>query len=206
MINLVLFFAILICASQSIRSKKLIPSAIWLAGTSAMLSIFFFKMGANQVAVIELSVGAGLVTVLLIFAISVAGEEAITASPIIPRALIIGLIVAFAILLGVFIFPSSSIKPLSPEPPLTTVLWNDRGLDILTQIVLIFAGVLGLLGLLAEAKPPLEQPMAEEFITKRQEGLAELERGSEQPTLKNAYSGEGGELEQPDIVKEVSYP
>ena len=206
MINVVLFLAILICAIQSIRSKKLIPSAIWLAGVSAMLSIFFFKMGANQVAVIELSVGAGLVTVLLIFAIGVAGEEAITASPIIPRALTIGLMIAFVTLLGVFIFPPDSTKPLQPEPPLTTVLWNQRGLDVLTQIVLIFAGVLGTLGLLAEVKPPLEQPMADEFIAKRQEGLAELERESEQPILESSFSGEDGDVEQKDTVKEVSYP
>jgi NADH:ubiquinone oxidoreductase subunit 6 (subunit J) len=206
MINLVLFFAILICAIQSIHSKKLIPSAIWLAGASAILSILIFKMGANQVAVIELSVGAGLVTVLLIFAIGVAGEEATSASPIIPRALIIGLIFAFVFLLGIFIFPPGSTKSPQPEPPLTTILWNERGLDILTQIVLIFAGVLGLLGLLAEAKPPLEQPMADEFIARRQEGLAALERESEQPTLERSLLGEGGGLEQQDTIKEVSHP
>jgi uncharacterized MnhB-related membrane protein len=206
MINVVLFFAILICAIQSIRSKRLISSAIWLAGASAILSIFFFKMGANHVAVIELSVGAGLVTVLLIFAIGVAGEEAITASPIIPRVLTIGLMIAFVLLLGVFIFPSSSTKQVSPEPPLTTVLWNERGLDVLTQIVLIFAGVLGTLGLLAEAKPPLEQPMADEFIVRRQEGLAELERVGEQPIFESSLPGDGGDGEQPDTVKELSYP
>jgi uncharacterized MnhB-related membrane protein len=193
MINIVLLLAILICAIQSIRSKKLILSAIWLAGVSALLAILFFKMGASQVAVIELSVGAGLVTVLFIFAISVAGDEAITASPNIPKAIIIGLLLAFMILLGVFIFPPNSAKPLSPESPLTTVLWTDRGLDVLVQIVLIFAGVLGLLGLLAEAKPPLDQPAADEFIAIRQEALAELERESKQPILGTSAQGESGD-------------
>jgi len=181
--NLVLFIAILTCAIQSIRSKKLILSAIWLAGVSALLSIFFFQMGAHQVAVIELSVGAGLVTVLLIFAIGVAGEEAIVAPPIIPRVLTFGLVLAFVLLLGWYSIPQGSIDSLPPEPPLTTVLWEQRGLDVITQIVLIFAGVLGLLGLLAEVKPPLQQPMADEFIAKRQDDLAELEKESDHSSL-----------------------
>jgi hypothetical protein len=119
--------------------------------------------------------------------------------------LTIALTIAFVLLLGVFIFPSSSTKPISPEPPLTTILWKDRGLDILTQIVLIFAGVLGTLGLLAEAKPPLEQPMADEFIVKRQEGLVELERMSEKPIFERSLPGEGVDAEQLDTIKEVSY-
>lgn len=206
MINLVLFLAILTGAIQSIRSKRLIHSAIWLAGVSAMLSIFFFKMGANQVAVIELSVGAGLVTVLFIFAIGVAGEEAITARPVIPRVLTLGLVTIFLVLLVWFIFPPSTTASLTPEPSLSTVLWEERGLDVLAQIVLIFAGVLGLLGLLAEAKPPLDQPMAQEFIVKRQEGLAELVRESDQSAPGSHLPEKPERPGEHDTVKEVSYP
>jgi NADH:ubiquinone oxidoreductase subunit 6 (subunit J) len=203
MVTLALSVAILICAIQSIRSRKLILSAIWLAGVSALLSIILFHMGAHQVAVIELSVGAGLVTVLLIFAIGVAGEEAINAPPIVPRALIFGLVILFIVLLGWYILPPSSTKPLQPEPPLTTVLWEERGLDVITQIILIFAGVLGLLGLLAEAKPPLDQPMADEFIAKRQEGLAELERESDYPALGRSVPKMEEAVFGDDKVKEV---
>jgi len=53
----------------------LIASALWLAGVSALVSIMCYLLGAYAVAVIELSVGAGLVTVLFVFAISIAGEE-----------------------------------------------------------------------------------------------------------------------------------
>ena len=203
MITLLLCIAILICAIQSIRSKRLILSAIWLAGVSALLSILLFQMGAPQIAVIELSVGAGLVTVLLIFAIGVAGEEAITASPVIPRVLIICLVTAFVLLLGWFSFPPSTAKPMQSESSLTTVLWEERGLDVITQIVLIFAGVLGLLGLLAEAKPPLDQPMADEFIAKRQEGLADLEREGDYATLENSMPKTQEQLDEHDTVMEV---
>jgi len=175
-----LMIAILICAILSIRSSKLIHSAIWLAGVSALLSICFYLMGAPQIAVIELSVGAGLVTVLLIFAIGVAGEEAIRAPSLIPKTLSMGVILIFVFLLSWFSLPKSTAQLSSSDPALSVVLWEQRGLDVLTQIVLIFAGVLGLLGLLAEEKPPLEAPMAEEFIARREMGLAEIEKESAQ--------------------------
>lgn len=47
-------------------------------------------------------------------------------------------------------------------------------MDVLVQIVLIFSGVLGLLGLLAEAKAPLKYPVAEEVAAKREQELEEL--------------------------------
>ena len=36
------------------------------------------------------------------------------------------------------------------EAPFASVLWQERGFDVLVQIGLIFAGVLGILGLLRE--------------------------------------------------------
>jgi hypothetical protein len=42
--------------------------------------------------------------------------------------------------------------------PLSGALWGQRVLDVWIQIVLIFAGVLGMLGLLTEGKPAMLQP------------------------------------------------
>ena len=81
-----LIIVILIFAVQAIRTKQLITSALWLAGVSALCSVLFFLFGAQLVAVIELSVGAGLVTVLFVFAISVAGDDALNATPVPPRS------------------------------------------------------------------------------------------------------------------------
>ena len=61
---IVLTIAMLACAFMAFRAKQLIVSALWLAGCSAILSILMYLLGAFVVAVIELSVGAGLVTVL----------------------------------------------------------------------------------------------------------------------------------------------
>ena len=70
-----LVVAVVVCAFMAMRAKRLLSSALWLAGCSAFVSILFYLMGAAELAVIELSVGAGLVTVLFVLAITVAGED-----------------------------------------------------------------------------------------------------------------------------------
>lgn len=75
MVYVLVAVGILVCAILAIRSKRLLISAIWLAVTSALVALMFYMLGAVQVAVIELSVGAGLVTVLFVFAINISGEE-----------------------------------------------------------------------------------------------------------------------------------
>lgn len=172
--------AAIISAVQAIRVKRLISSALWLAGTSALLSISFYLLGAPTVAAIELSVGAGLVTVLFVFAINIAGEEAWNLHSLLPRPLAAGLVILAAALLGGFIIPVLPIAtPVAnipvEEPPMAFVLWRLRGLDVLVQIVLIFSGVMGLLGLLAEAEPPLELPAAKEFAAKREQELSTMQ-------------------------------
>ena len=113
-----LIIVTLIFALQAILAKQLITSALWLAGVSALCSVLFFLFGAQLVAVIELSVGAGLVTVLFVFAISVEGDDALDATPVPPRLLSAGLAALFILLLGWFILPISQV--LCPYPPLLT--------------------------------------------------------------------------------------
>ncbi len=154
---MVLTLVMLACAFMAFRAKQLIVSALWLAGCSAILSILMYLLGAYWVAVIELSVGAGLVTVLFVFAISVAGDEMIEFKSIIPRpfALIISLV--SIVLLGFMTVSSLVSIPITTEPPFSEVLWQQRGLDMLVQSGLLFAAVIGMLGLLSEAKVPAKE-------------------------------------------------
>jgi NADH:ubiquinone oxidoreductase subunit 6 (subunit J) len=161
----------------AIRARRLLTSALWLAGVSALISIIFFLYGARQVAVIELSVGAGLVTVLFVFAISIAGDDVVDTRPVLPWPMLIGISLLFVFLLGWFILPDS-VNPWAvavTEGSMNDVLWHQRGLDVLVQVVLIFSGVLGLLGLLAEVKPPLEGSAAEEISAERDRELEAME-------------------------------
>jgi len=152
----------LLCAGMAIRAKRLLSAALWLAGVSALVSISLYRLGAHEVAVIELSVGAGLVTVLFVFAISLAGEEAMEARAVLPKPVAWGLMIVSAILLGWMTLPLRAGEGGPAEQAsFATLLWQDRGLDVLVQIVLIFAGVLGVLGLLAEARVPVEMRIVE---------------------------------------------
>jgi uncharacterized MnhB-related membrane protein len=142
---------LLACAMQAVRAKRLLISALWLAGTSALVALEMYLLGAPEVAVIELSVGAGLVTVLFVFAINIAGEEVIPALPVIPKALARLLVFAAVALLawmnrGVIGLQMDVADPMYFK----VVLWENRLLDVLLQMVLIFAGVLGVLGLMDE--------------------------------------------------------
>jgi uncharacterized MnhB-related membrane protein len=146
---------ILACAILAISTKRLLISAIWLALTSALVALMIYLLGAPQVAVIELSVGAGLVTVLFVFAINIAGEEVIGLKSVLPKwlvwvfVLIAAGLAVFLILrsVGIVSFPTGS----SDTP--ASILWQERYLDILLQVALIFSGVLGVVGLLSHAKP-----------------------------------------------------
>ena len=146
-----------------------------MTGVSALLAILFYLMDAPQVAVIELSVGAGLVTVLFAFAISVAGEELLDDSPTFPQVLSIGLVLVAVALLAGLSLPLPASPASGSQPALSELVWQQRGLDVLVQVVLISAGVLGLLGLLAEAKAPLAYPLAEEVAARREREIEELQ-------------------------------
>ena len=69
-INALLLLAILIFTLIAIFSKRLLISAVSLGLTSVMLAINFFAMGAPFAGGFELSIGAGLVSILFIMAIS----------------------------------------------------------------------------------------------------------------------------------------
>jgi uncharacterized MnhB-related membrane protein len=141
---------IILCAILAITAKRLLSSAIWLASVSALSAILFYLLGAREVAVIELSIGAGLVTVLFVFAISIAGDEAMNAKPLIPWILGVALVLSLVILLGWMAIPAFRTAVPTTETSSTDILWDVRGLDLIVQVSLIFAGVLSVLGLLSD--------------------------------------------------------
>jgi uncharacterized MnhB-related membrane protein len=171
LLTAVLILLSIYCGIQALCSSRLLISAIYLAETSIFLSILFFLLGAHQVAVIELSVGAGLVTILLVFAINIAGEDFKENMLVIPKPLSWGLVLSSVILLGIFVLPIDHQQYGALEESFTSQLWGSRAVDVLVQVVLIFTGALGALGLLAEEKAPLQYPAAEEVSAKRDREL-----------------------------------
>ncbi len=153
--HFLILLAILICAFQAVVSKRLLVTAMWLAGTSALVALLMYLMGAYQIAVIELSVGAGLVTVLFVFAINIAGEEPVPFVSIIPKPLAWFAVIAMIGIIAWQILPDEILKnPLqnAVDSGFQYTVWFGRQMDLYLQIFIIFAGVLSMLGLLTEEK------------------------------------------------------
>ncbi len=156
--GILLAVGIAFCAIQCMRVSHLLLCAVWLAGASALLSVMLALLGAAEVAVIELSVGAGLVTVLFVFAIGIAGEPNQALPALVPKPLAWGLaILLVGVLAWLILLIPLEVAPAG-GPPLFEVMWEQRKLDVWMQLVFLFVGVLGILGLLAEAKLPVLNP------------------------------------------------
>jgi uncharacterized MnhB-related membrane protein len=150
MVYIGLVIATLVCAYQVMRAERLMMATIWLAFSSAIVALLLYILGAYEVAVIELSVGAGLVTVLFVFAFSIIGEATIDPTTLVPRVLVWVTILAVSFALGSLTLPLTGLHASSGELPFAVILWQQRWPDVLAQIALIFAGVLGVVGLLSE--------------------------------------------------------
>ena len=141
------------CAYRAIVAKRILTATIYLACISALVSATLYLLGATQVAVMELSVGAGLVTVLLVYALSVVGDDAMDPASVIPKPLAFAVVGLVAIILGWMAFPALRLTAAVGEAELANALWENRVLDVWVQIVLIFSGVMGVLGWLSEKVP-----------------------------------------------------
>ena len=152
MLNALIAAGIILCAIQAIRVKKLIAAALWLAGCSALTALMLYLLGAPEIAVIELSVGAGLVTVLFVFAINIIGDEASVRMPAIPPLVAWLLVILSFGTLAYLNLPLLEIQvpTLATIPMAASSIWEDRALDVILQIVLIFAGVLGIISLISD--------------------------------------------------------
>jgi uncharacterized MnhB-related membrane protein len=163
MLLIIVVAGAIFCAIEAILTKRLLISALWLAGTSALVALTLYLLGAAEVAVVELSVGAGLVTVLFVFAINIAGDEQISNTTIVPKPLAWGLVIVSVILLAWLTLSNFGIQLPTPETSsFSQVLWHDRGLDLLLQAMFIFAGVLGVIGLIADSKQSHQTNNSEE--------------------------------------------
>ena len=138
------------CAYRAIVAKRILSATIYLACISALVSAVIYLLGAAQVAVMELSVGAGLVTVLLVYALSVVGDDALDPASVIPKPVAFGVVGLVVILLGLMAYPAIQTNLDQGATTLASVLWQNRVLDVWIQIALIFSGVMGVLGLLSE--------------------------------------------------------
>lgn len=150
-LQILLLVAAFFCAIMAVRTRPLI-AALWLAALSAVLAIVLYRLGAPEIAVIELSVGAGLITVLLAFAISMAEDEAMP-SALVPKPFALLLVaVAVGALLWLLLPALPAIRQVAADAPFIVQIWDNRVLDLVVQVVAVIAGVMGVLSLLGETR------------------------------------------------------
>lgn len=158
-LHVLLFVGAILCAAMAVRARPL-HAALWLAALSALIAIVLYRLGAPEVAVIELSVGAGLITVLFAFAISMAEDEAMPA-PLVPRPFAWLLVaVAGGALLWLLLPALPAARQIASDDPFIVQIWDNRAIDLALQIVVVLTGVMGVLSLLGETRAP-ESPAVE---------------------------------------------
>lgn len=155
-LDLVLLTLFLVGALWCVLRGSLLRAAIALAVTSTFLTLLMFRLGAPLAAVFELSVCAGLITVVFVSAISLTkpqshAEEIAAARPRIARYWPLPVLVALA-LAALWLFPPTLARPLPPtfaEPAIRYLLWIGRQADVLGQALALFTGIIGIIVLFA---------------------------------------------------------
>jgi NADH-quinone oxidoreductase subunit J len=149
-----------LCALWAVMATDLVKSALALALTSVFLSIVIFVLGAPLAAVFELSVCAGLITVVFISAISMIkpqgndrGEDKGLRRNLrlkkylpLPCLLVVACILLWMNRMDIPALQTAGASQLS----LFEVMWDARRVDLAGQAIMILVGVFGVVVLFKE--------------------------------------------------------
>lgn len=139
----------------AVLSRDLLRSAISLAVASVFLAVIFFRMNAVYAGVFEISVVAGLITVLFITTIALTrGDQEVVENK--RHLLIFPLFFLILIVIDILVMKNllGKIPAIvsSESGTFGEVLWNQRTFDLVGQIGVILAGVLAVLALFRQGK------------------------------------------------------
>lgn len=142
-----LFVLAAVFAMWAVMAKRLLTSAIMLALVSVCVSLIFFNFGAPWAGVFELSVCAGLITVLFIGAVSLIRSEDEKAPENRARFYALPLAAAIFAIAGWFYLPpffenlAGWARLGAGGGSIGLALWDMRRPDLLGQILMLAAGV-----------------------------------------------------------------
>jgi NADH-quinone oxidoreductase subunit J len=130
----------------------LLRATIALALTSAMLAVVMYSLGAKIAAVLELSVCAGLISVVFVSVISLTQRKPFKdyVTRRMSRMRRFWLLPLVLVAIGVALsFVHTPVQLAIPVPggdgDVQTVMWSLRQLDLFGQILILLAGVFGVL-------------------------------------------------------------
>lgn len=149
----------LVSALWTVMTRSLMRSVIGLAATSLCATALMFMLGANLAAVFELSVCAGLITVVFVSTIAMTqpasgGELRERTRSHLRRYWPLPLILLAVGAAIAFLGPGMGVALPPPEESadVKEVLWTRRQTDILGQVAVILAGVFGVIVLFKERR------------------------------------------------------
>jgi len=128
---------------------SILRAAMGLALTSVLTTLILFQMSMPLAAVFELSVCAGLITVVFVSIISMTrpqnAEEEEQSAARRSRRYQPALLVAALVGLGLWAAGNAvqGMTPSTVTENVRDVLWNLRRLDLVGQIIIMFVGVFG---------------------------------------------------------------
>jgi NADH-quinone oxidoreductase subunit J len=147
----------LLAALWTAMTRSLMRSVIGLAATSVCVTALLFMLGASLAAVFELSVCAGLITV--VFVSTVAMTQPASGAELRERTrthlrrywpLPLLLLAAGALVAALGPGLPVSLPPPAEGADVKEILWTKRPSDILGQVAVILAGTSGVIVLFKE--------------------------------------------------------
>ena len=149
--NMLLLAAMLAAGVWAVMTSDLLRSAIALAVVSVILTLQMFLLGGPLAAVFELSVCAGLITVVFISVISLTQTETPTARQERKVLRLRRFVFLPVLLILAFLYVQAhgphvthlAPPPLPPVKDVRETLWFVRRFDLVGQILILLVGVFG---------------------------------------------------------------
>jgi NADH:ubiquinone oxidoreductase subunit 6 (subunit J) len=146
-----LLIGVVLFSVLAIALRDVLRSAISLAVASLLLGIVFFKMNAPYAGVFEISVVAGLITVLFILTIALtkAGDEVRESRLVnwVFPLVFVAFVAVDALVMKSLLGKVPALAAAAESGTFGEVLWKGRTFDLVGQIAVILAGVFAVLAL-----------------------------------------------------------
>jgi NADH-quinone oxidoreductase subunit J len=161
-IHILLLSLIIICAAFAVVRTRVIRAAIMLATISILVTIVLFVLNTPLAAIFEISVCAGLITVIFISVISLTNpltteERCEERDTMFKKFLLLPVIIAVCAAAFYMLTKGINFIPLASEASVTEIsdraeIWHLKQIDLIGQIIIILTGVFGVVVLFKDNK------------------------------------------------------
>lgn len=160
LLHVLLLSLIIICAAFAVVRTRVIRAAIMLASVSIIVTIILFVLKMPLAGIFELSVCAGLITVIFISVISLTNpltkeeryeerDNMFKKFLLLPVLIVVCGVSFYMLSKGINFIPVSSE---AVEASAKEELWHLRQIDLIGQIIIILTGVFGVVVLFKDNK------------------------------------------------------